>query len=217
MDQSLLVASNIVAALPLDLRDEKTGEQVSGNGYWLNEFARVHATIHRKWDRDKNDYAATGKVSIDVYLKGNAGRKERNYKLDSKGTLSDRFWDSIKEHTKIQLACRAAEAARNALNKGAWDEMDKYIKAAGLKVDEYYKTRIKDGRDNNVRAHSNDGSVSAGIAVDKNGVVHISSFSVSGRDMTPERFGELVTLVGLEKRVVKSVPKYTGELFDDYV
>jgi hypothetical protein len=113
------LVNNIVSMIPLDLRDEKTGE-VRSSGALLNRFSRICIDTSTTRNPNTGEYNVLHLTGITLYLPGSGGRKERKYKIGSNGSVSDRFWDTVRDHTKKKLWAKAREesAEKNIKNNG---------------------------------------------------------------------------------------------------
>ena len=198
----------------LDIRDAKTGKERPNSGVWLNEYSCINISVDTIYDPDTKTYKEVKLKEIRLHLQNNTGRKDRNYKIRDNGSVSDRFWESVREHTKTQLGIKAQEDSKVKRIKDNYYKMEEYISVPKMDVDAYYIKQLKIGVCNDAIIKTGDGSVTARFLIDHNGDIKLAQFTVSNRYITVEEFKELLELVGLRKVFPKHVPVSSGEFVD---
>jgi len=201
------VLKNLAGMVPLDIQDSKTGTHQYNDGIHLNAYASVelkrpNANIPR---------------AIKVSLSGScAGRRERNYKLDHNGGISKRFWESLREHTELQLTIVKEREDRKKVIKAARSKIDAVVEVFSkhnVKADEYYLRQVHSGDDDDfsVGGYHN---IQASFAVDPNGDIYMKDIKVNKRYLTLDQLDTLLTLIGdvedQHKLVKKPVSKFGG-------
>ncbi len=213
LDRIKLVA-NIASMVPLDIRDSKTGESRS-SGCWLNSYCYIAISVDQKYNSITGEYENIKLKEIHLHLREGEGRKDRKYKISDSGVVSDRFWKSIREHTKSKLSIKMREDNKSKRIKDNAYKVEAYNNGIlGVSINTYSLKQMRAGTSNEATISAEDGSLRAHFEVDCNGDIKLSSLQVYNRYITPDTFKAFVELFGTKTVRTKVVPANNGELFD---
>lgn len=201
---------NLIAQVPLDIRDKDTGQRDYRSGY-INKHCSVRAL--------KKDNKV---VELQLYLRGapRSTRKDRKYKVTN-GTVSDRFWESVREHSQSKMLSENEAIIEKATVKKAYEEQYKPFRKAlceefDLTPDEYAVRRLQDGVETSVRFRPKDYSFTITVGFDPQRNLVIEEMQIGPRYLTADQVKDILRITGTERAKLKEAPTMSrnGELFN---